>query len=146
MQRIDSDAVVTSPAATPATFASPDVADSPKLRRSALSVLMYLFVGLALLVTAVALAVQLGALQNPLELDGEALAARAVLVGYFLAFLAQLVGAALAFRVSAAAGLLSIFIPGYVFFVLNRSGTYWYVVGAWLAGIAIFALGVVALS
>jgi hypothetical protein len=145
MLRIDSKEVAAS-AATPASYASRGMTELPKPRPSALSVVKHLFLGLMLLVAAVALAVQLGALRNPLELDGEALAAKAVLVGYLVAFLAQLAGAALAFRVSAAAGLLSIFIPGYVFFVLNRSGTYWYVVGAWLMGIAIFAAGVVALS
>jgi hypothetical protein len=66
--------------------------------------------------------------------------------GLGIAALAQLAAAVIAFRVSALQGMLALFIPGYVLLVAKRHGVYWKIVGPWLGGLVVFAVGSILLS
>jgi hypothetical protein len=66
--------------------------------------------------------------------------------GLFICMLAQVAGCIAAFRRSAAAGLASLFVPGYLFLALARSGAYWPVVTVWLMGVAAVVAGTLAMS
>ena len=69
-----------------------------------------------------------------------------LLGGMAIAFVAQIIGAGIAFKSSVIRGVLSLTVPGYLLFALQRSGTYWKVVGTWLVGILGMVLGTITLS
>ena len=66
--------------------------------------------------------------------------------GFLLTALAQFAACIAAFRHDALAGLLSLFVPGYLFLALRRSGAYRPVIGAWLAGVVAIVAGTVAMA
>ena len=69
-----------------------------------------------------------------------------LLSGMAVAVLAQIVGAGLAFRSSFLNGVLSLTVPGYLLFTLQRSQTYWKIVGPWMGGILGMVFGTILLS
>ena len=69
-----------------------------------------------------------------------------IVSGFLITALAQLAACIAAFRYSAAAGLLSLFVPGYLFFALRRSGAYRSVIGTWFVGVMAIVAGTVAMS
>lgn len=69
-----------------------------------------------------------------------------IVFGFLIVMLAQLAACAVAFRHSAAAGVLSLVVPGYMFFALRRSGSYWPVIAVWFAGVLAVVAGTIAMS
>lgn len=69
-----------------------------------------------------------------------------LLSGAAVAIFAQIVGAGVAFRASFTDGVLSLIVPGYLLFTLNRSQVYWKIVGTWMVGILGIVLGTILLS
>jgi hypothetical protein len=69
-----------------------------------------------------------------------------LILGFGITVLAQLVGAALVFRASIVRGMLSLVIPGYIFFALKRRGLYKAVVGVWSLGLLVVVVGGVLVS
>jgi hypothetical protein len=76
----------------------------------------------------------------------QALGTSLIMFGIGIAVLAQIAAAILTFRASVLKGVLSLIVPGYMFFALYRQGTYAYVVGAWSLGILGLVAGTVILS
>lgn len=69
-----------------------------------------------------------------------------IVCGLLLTVLAQAAACIFVFRHNATAGLLSLVVPGYLFFALKRSGPYFAVLGAWFAGVLAVTAGTIALS
>jgi hypothetical protein len=69
-----------------------------------------------------------------------------ILLGIAVMIIAQIVGAILVFRTDILKGALSLIVPGYFLFALKREGLYGKIVGAWVIGIAGYALGTIILS
>ncbi len=91
---------------------------------------------------SVVAAVFLGALHYPDDFQWTDFPAKLIVGGILLGYVAQIVGALLAFRISLAAGGLSLLVPGYVFYCLRREEVLWPVVAVWLLGAALIVVGI----
>ncbi len=69
-----------------------------------------------------------------------------ILLGLLVAIAAQAIGCILVFRRSFLQGGLSLFLPGYIFFALERAGLYRPVIGTWCLGVLSIVTGTVMLA
>jgi len=69
-----------------------------------------------------------------------------IVLGLFVAFLAQLIGTILLFRRSFVQGGLSLFVPGYIFFALKRNALYGPVIGTLCVGLLAVVAGTILLA
>lgn len=118
------------------------VARSKRIRRELLNWFVVILLFVLLIGGSVVVAVLSGWLDVPKDVQWADLPAKLVVAGFALAYVAQIAGAILSFRISIAAGVMSLFVPGYIFFCLRRSGGIWPVACVWLVGIAAIGMGV----
>jgi hypothetical protein len=112
-----------------------------RFRRELVNWLLVISLSVLLVAGCVGAAVFFGALQYPQDFAFVKLPGTLILVGFVVLYLAQITGAILAFQSSRVAGCLSLLIPGYVFMILEREGSYWPVAGSWLLGVLLVVAG-----
>ncbi|MGB0132751.1 hypothetical protein [Dokdonella sp.] len=112
-----------------------------RFRRELVNWMLVISLFVLLVAGCVGAAVFFGVLQYPQDFTFVKLPGALILAGFIVLYLAQITGAVLAFQSSLVSGCLSLLIPGYVFMILKREGSYWPIAGSWLLGVLLVSVG-----